>query len=289
MKNIGYIVVALTCLLVNSCQSSYSEKLVKEWSNKEIKFPDNPTFTIYGEQSTDFTISGSNYKVLTYIDSIGCSSCKLNLSKWKEFMSEVDSISHQNTSFLFFLHPNNTREIKIKLKDEKFDYPMCFDNKDELNKRNKFPHDLNFQTFLLDSTNKVILIGNPIYNHNVRQLYLDLLKGIPIHNKSSKQYAQIVFLDDQSIKLGFFNWEEKKDTCIQLVNKGPIPLIVYDVTTSCECTLATPLSKEINVNDTLRINVSYKAEHPEAFERNVLIHCNTKNSPVEFILEGEAV
>ena len=225
MKNIGYIVVALTCLLVNSCQSSYSEKLVKEWSNKEIKFPDNPTFTIYGEQSTDFTISGSNYKVLTYIDSIGCSSCKLNLSKWKEFMSEVDSISHQNTSFLFFLHPNNIREIKIKLKDEKFDYPMCFDNKDELNKRNKFPHDINFQTFLLDSTNKAI------------------------HNKSSKQYAQIVFLDDQSIKLGFFDWEEKKDTCIQLVNKGPIPLIVYDVTTSCECTLATPLSKEINVND----------------------------------------
>ena len=285
MKKIGYT-IALICVLTVSCQSPHTKDLVKECSNREIIFPSNSVFSIYGEENIGFTASNSSYKILTYIDSIGCSSCKLQLSRWKEFMSEIDAISDKEIPFLFFLHPNNIREIKIKLKNERFDYPVCFDYKDELNKINKFPSDLNFQTFLLDSTNKVVLIGNPVYNYKIRQLYLNLLQND--HSKDLGQYTQIRLLNKQRIKLGVFNWKEKKDTCIQLLNRGPKPLVVYDVVTSCECTSTKPSSKEIQVYDTLRIDVSYRAEHPELFERNILIHCNAKESPIEIILEGEA-
>jgi len=41
---------------------------------------------------------------------------------------------------------------------------------------NNFPNDPNFQTFLLDQNNKVLIIGNPVTNNNIRQLYEYILK-----------------------------------------------------------------------------------------------------------------
>ena len=39
----------------------------------------------------DFSLADADYKVVTYIDSVGCTSCKLQLPRWKQFMQEVDS------------------------------------------------------------------------------------------------------------------------------------------------------------------------------------------------------
>ena len=82
-----------------SCQSEQKEKekhitlLVNEWQGKEIKFPKNPIFTRYLTDTTDFQIPQSEYKVLVYIDSTGCTSCKLQLHKWKEFIKYTDSVT----------------------------------------------------------------------------------------------------------------------------------------------------------------------------------------------------
>lgn len=47
----------------------------------------------------------------------------------------------------FFLHPANVREMRSVLKQNRFDYPVCMDTEDTFNKVNKFPSQLNFQTF----------------------------------------------------------------------------------------------------------------------------------------------
>lgn len=31
------------------------------------------------------------YKILTYVDSVGCIGCKLQLTEWKEYIMEMDS------------------------------------------------------------------------------------------------------------------------------------------------------------------------------------------------------
>ena len=69
-----------------SCQESEKERisrLVKEWDGKEIVFPDRPVFTIQGRDIASCPSGNSPYKVLTYIDSLGCASCKLQLPRWK--------------------------------------------------------------------------------------------------------------------------------------------------------------------------------------------------------------
>ena len=45
--------------------------------------------------------------------------------------------------------------------------PVCIDIDDQLNKLNKFPADITFQTFLLDKDNKVAVLGNPVHCHSL--------------------------------------------------------------------------------------------------------------------------
>ena len=85
MKHI-YLLFFL-CLLC-SCKESEKEKiarLVREWDGKEISFPPHSVFTIQGKDTIDFSFADAEYKIVTYVDSVGCTSCKLQLPRWKEF------------------------------------------------------------------------------------------------------------------------------------------------------------------------------------------------------------
>ncbi|MDR1913018.1 MAG: DUF1573 domain-containing protein, partial [Clostridiales bacterium] len=153
------ISIFLLFLLLVSCKGNNKKlditRLVTEWQGKEIVFPEKPVFTRYLTDTTDYRISQSEYRVLVYVDSIGCISCKLQLSKWKELIAYTDSLSGGTVPFLFFFHPKDTKELRYLLRQDGFDLPVCIDLQDELNKRNHFPSDMTFQTFLLDRDNKV--------------------------------------------------------------------------------------------------------------------------------------
>ena len=170
------IIALLLGLLLLSCnEESQKEKLVRlvnEWQGKEIKFPTDPIFTRYIKDTTDFQLPTKGHKVLIYVDSTGCVDCKLQLKKWKEFITYIDSVTDGSVPFLFFFHSKNIRETAAILKGDKFNYPVCVDRSDRLNKLNGFPSDIRFQTFLLDGDNKVAVLGNPIHNLSVKDLYI---------------------------------------------------------------------------------------------------------------------
>ena len=94
----------LFVILCFSCKETYKDliiKLVNEWEGKEILIPSQTLFISYGDSLIPKDRSHKDYTVITYVDSIGCISCKLQLNKWKEFMYELDSIAKNNISYLF--------------------------------------------------------------------------------------------------------------------------------------------------------------------------------------------
>jgi hypothetical protein len=119
MKKPIYLILAFlaTCLL-SSCQQTEAERLeqlLQKWYEKEITFPDNPSFTVYGEKESDFTIPKDGYKLVHYVDSVGCTSCKLNLDKWQEYIAYLDSVTGHTVPCLFFIHATQKREVPFKL------------------------------------------------------------------------------------------------------------------------------------------------------------------------------
>lgn len=132
-------------------------------------------FTRYGRDTIQAGIINSKYSIITYVDSVGCTSCKLALNRWLKFMAELDTITKSSVPVHFFLNPSDKDEVIELFERNKFDYPVCLDESDSINILNKFPKDIFFQTFLLDKDNRVIAIGNPVLNLKIKDLYFNII------------------------------------------------------------------------------------------------------------------
>lgn len=282
-----YLLVSFLCFC--SCQESREEamlRLVSEWNGKEIKFPSRSVFTIQGKDTVDFEFGNADYKVVTYIDSVGCTSCKLQLHRWKELVEEVDSLTDGRVPFLFYFHPKDMKELRYLTRRDGFEYPVCLDEKDELNRLNRFPADITFQTFLLDKDNKVVAIGNPVLNPKIRELYLGLVAGSR-SSKSSGQTTQ-VSVSQTVLDFGSFPKEEKQERSFVLTNTGKGLLVVQDIITSCGCTKVEYSKDPVRPGETLEVKVTYEAEETGYFSKKITVYCNVENSPLRLTVKGSA-
>ena len=105
MKN---ICLMLLPLFLMSCLNKDNNivSLLKEWEQKEILFPKEMYFTTMLRDTTYYNLQ-SEYKILAYVDSIGCTSCKLQLSAWSMLINEIDSL--YNTSIYFTVNASSSR------------------------------------------------------------------------------------------------------------------------------------------------------------------------------------
>ena len=284
-----YITLIMCVWLLASCQESKEEamlRLVNEWNGKEIIFPSHSTFTVQGKDTVDFSFADADYKVLTYIDSVGCASCKLQLPRWKEWVHEVDSLTGGKVPFIFYFHPKDMKELRYLTRRDGFSYPVCFDEKDELNRLNRFPTEMTFQTFLLDRDNRVVAIGNPVHNPKVKDLYLSLMTG----KETSKTTGTTttVAVNQTTIDFGSFQKTEKQERSFVLINTGNQLLVIQDVTTSCGCTKVDYSNEPVRPSGTLELKVIYEAEQAEHFNKAITVYCNAENSPLRLTIKGNA-
>ncbi|MCZ2664423.1 DUF1573 domain-containing protein [Bacteroides fragilis] len=283
------IFIFVYILLFVSCQNSDKSRIARmidEWDGKEIIYLDDLVFTTMGEDTAKWFLKDSRYTIVTYADSIGCMGCKLKLPAWKDFISYLDSVSDHAVKVIFILHPRDEKEMAHLIKYNNFLYPVCLDTNDSFNKINKIPSNLAFQTFLLDNKNKVIAIGNPIHNPNVRTLYLNLILSAGICE--SRNLIQTKISLPETIDMGAFDWSEEKEATLIIRNIGAVSLAVENIVTSCGCTSVEYSRKPVSVKDSLVIKVKYKAESPGYFNKDIAIYCNVPSSPVHVKLSGKA-
>lgn len=286
MRPLDLIILLLTIFL-SACQDKQKEiitLLVKEWQGKQILFPENMVFTRFASDTTNFVIPTSDYKVLVFVDSIGCTSCKLQLSRWKEFIRYTDSISQKNIPFLFFFQFDDQWEIHSLLIRENFDKPICLDRSDSLNQLNHFPKDIRFQVFLLDKNNKVVVIGNPVHNPNVKELYLE-----EIGRKQPVAPIQTtVKVEKESLLLETIPLGKSKDTLFTLVNTGDQPLVIIDVTTTCGCAQTLFDKHPVQPGESLHIKVGVTPENKGLFDETITVKCNT-NQLIKLNVRGNTI
>ena len=276
MKKQLYILLLLS--LLTACKENNKEKfalLVQEWQGKEIVFPQNMAFTRFVTEPVDYRIPDAEYKVLVYVDSVGCTSCKLQLLKWKELIAHVDSATNGNVPFIFIFQSKDDRELRYILKCDNFDRPVCIDRNNRFNSSNRFPQDITFQTFLLDKDNKVKVIGNPVHNLAVRDLYLKQITGIQYQEALPKTTLET---DKAEYDLGTVKEGTTKKQTVTVRNTGTSVFKLKGFTTSCDCTEATCDWKELQPGESGTVTVSYEAEQPGDFYRTVEIYGNIPNN-----------
>ena len=182
------IITALVAVCFSSCKDVQYEnaaKIVKEWIGKEIKFPKDISCTSMGKDTTCVDLYSDNYKILLYVDSHDCTSCRLNLAGWKKIINESDTAFSKPPEFIFFFQPKQKDEEALQhiFRSNVFRHPVFIDKENEIDKLNKLPTKPEFQCFLLDKDNKVIMVGDPSTNQGIWTLYKKV-----IIERSSRNY-----------------------------------------------------------------------------------------------------
>ena len=282
-------IVWIMCLwLFASCSESREEamfRLVNEWKGKSVIIPVRSVFTVQGKEVVDFNYRDAEYKILVYTDSVGCTSCKLQLPKWKQLIAEMDSLTGGRVPFLFYFHPKDSKELRFYLRRDNFTYPVCFEEDDYINRLNRFPSDMTFQTMLLNKENKVVAIGSPVLNPKIKDLYLEIITGKK--RVGADKSVTTVSMDQSEKNFGNIPLNEKREHIFMLVNTGNRPLVIYDVVTSCGCTKAEYGMEPVRPGETLELKVIYNAEDKGRFRKNLTVYCNAENSPLKLTVVGE--
>ncbi len=262
-------------------------KIVTEWQNKEIVFPHDLVFTRYGRDTLDYEIPPSSRKILMYVDSIGCTSCKLQLHKWKEFIEEVDSLTYGMVPVVFVFHPKDSREISYLLKRDGIDIPVCIDGEDKLNALNHFPAHSEFQTFLLDEEDRVLFIGNPVHNARVKEMYLSEISPNGYQGEVTPPLPNtLVEAGSEEFDLGTIPIGEAITVQASIKNSGDSPFMILDTRASCGCTGIEYEKKPIPPDSTTRVSITYHADETGRFNKKVFVYGNMDNSPLIIRLKG---
>jgi hypothetical protein len=168
----GKIVVLLLALLILACKEKNKirievQQVVKEWTGKDIRFPGEFQCNMSVKDTLSSvcqSLMNAEYKILLYVDSTGCSNCRLRLVQWRNLIEEADSLFNDKLSFLLFFQPKNRKEMMYLFVRDNFNYPAFIDENNKINQLNYFPEKMEYQCFLLDRNNKVLMIGNPSLN-----------------------------------------------------------------------------------------------------------------------------
>ena len=140
-----------------------------KWQNREISIPQNLQAFIYGKD-TIVNYHNSNYNILNYIGTSNCTECHMQLLEWKILKEEIEK-SNANIGLIFIVYTKDYDKIEYLQKVNGFNYPIFYDYTDTVNKINNFSKNKNLHTFLIDSTNKVKLIGNPLKSKKLLETY----------------------------------------------------------------------------------------------------------------------
>ena len=289
-----FLCILISCVISACGNLHYKEiqETVTYWQKREILFPSDTVFVSYSRKYGEkkMSLPKGEYSIFCYVDSTGCMSCKLQLDKWGEFINQIDSISSNRVPFIFVFQSALKSDLIHFLKKVGFEYPLFIDTKNSFDSLNGFPTDIQYQTFLLDRNNKVLSIGNPIYNPGVREFYMDIIQGKVIRReKNLNQTKTKVSVSTTDISLGSFNWEQEQTTSFVFKNTGNAPLAIQNVITSCGClTVDYPKEPVPPLHEAI-LKVKYKADQPGYFNKTIIVYCSADSSPFKLKVSGEAM
>lgn len=289
-----YLLLLSSILILISCEQSREKeiaKIMQEWVGREIIFPTDLVFTVEGVDTIiDEKEKHYEYTVVYYVDSVGCTSCKLQLPLWKAFIRDVEKFTPSTVGIRLILCPKDLNDLLYTLKYHNFKYPVCIDLDDSFNKVNHLSSIPDFQTFLLDKDNRIVAIGNPIHNAKIKELFLKIIGGETsafIGNMS--KVLTTVRINDKSADMGTFDWKQKQVIAFTLTNTGDNPLVIESIDTSCGCTSVEYEEEPGRPGENITLQVTYNAEKPGRFYKTITVFCNAEKSPIKLTVSGNAI
>ena len=147
---------------------------MKKFKDQEITLSQSLTAIWRGKDTVLNDFANVPIKLIVWHDSLLCGSCEISkMSAWNETIKYADSLAQWfRLIYLFTPKKGEYRRLIMALKADRFDYPVFIDHNATFIKQNlNLPKNRQLHSFLLDKNNKVVLVGSPLYNFSLWELY----------------------------------------------------------------------------------------------------------------------
>lgn len=171
-----YIIFIITFIIILLSCNKFENKndlIVKKFQNAHIDLIDSLKYFNIKSGWMQKPIMQKN-KIIIYLNG-GCEDCIYELLYWKTIINEFKK---SKVSFLFYVNTLDMNQLIDKLKYMDFIYPVIIDTKNSFFIKNKLDKSKMYQVFLITNKNKIILIGNPIINKEIHNLYKKTINNL---------------------------------------------------------------------------------------------------------------
>lgn len=121
----------------------------------------------------------SKMKLIIYTDSTVCSPCALNeLYLWNRIISTTNIYGAKMKYYFIFAPKREELDmVEFMLKTNTFYYPVFIDKANVFSVNNShLPSNTMLHTFLLNERNEVIMVGSPLQNADIYDIFHQILK-----------------------------------------------------------------------------------------------------------------
>ena len=170
-------ILLLTIISCNNEQSLSKELLLLQ--SRPIILPLNDDLILHNMDSILISEKINKLKYIIYSDSLDCTSCMINnLSSWEPIL-EYSKKYNGKLIFQFIFSPikKDLRQINMLIEYSGFKHQIMIDLKKNFEKLNPhLPKNKALHTFLLDENNRVVLVGNPLRNKKIEEMFYKIVE-----------------------------------------------------------------------------------------------------------------
>ena len=166
MKRTAIIIIIFSLLL--SCKSK-QDKLFDQIYSQKLKY--SKEFRNLNDNiDSNRNYFSSKVKIISIVD-LGCGKCCVNLKKLGEWVDSLENPEISLIAYNYDMYPSSSI-INFELIEKDFKYPIYADSLKTLLTQNKLPeYNIMYHTFLIDSNDSIRVIGSPVLNEQISELY----------------------------------------------------------------------------------------------------------------------
>ena len=182
MNNRLLIIATILILFSWGCTNSRERYIKKTIGSELVIFVDS--MTKVNNRELYYVEIEKPLKIVVYSDSTNCNACDIKFPLWKIRFRELTR-ENNNIGLIFIINTEEIEDMELNADAVKAPGLRLYDTKGVFKRKNDLFHERTFHVFLLDKENKVIIVGNPIENSNLYNLYK---KAIEMYTDTDNKY-----------------------------------------------------------------------------------------------------
>lgn len=180
MKTKGLIsfILALSTIFVSCKKEPRYMKEVKDMIGSTITFPERYTIITKTGIVSHMSLKSEKIRIVTYIDGLqSCSECQFNaLKNWEK---DIEVIGGGNVEYVVIFSGIREEQLQSAVDKYSLQIPLVLCKTADFGFKNSLHNKLTKnKTFLLNTRNEIVLVGEPFNSEKLSQLYKQAIASL---------------------------------------------------------------------------------------------------------------